>query len=121
MLWVVFVVTLLIARPDGTTVRETVRLLPDTVRLTKRLATDRTIPLRSRLPVWCLLAYLASPIDLIPDFLPVIGYADDAIVTSLVLRRLMRSAGPGKLIEHWPGSADGLAQLQRILRLRRLE
>ena len=117
-LWVGFVVILLIARPDGTTVRETVRLLPDTVRLTKRLATDRTIPLRGRVPVWFLLAYLASPIDLIPDFLPVIGYADDAIVTSLVLRHLMRSAGPAKLTEHWPGSADGLAQLQRILRLR---
>jgi uncharacterized membrane protein YkvA (DUF1232 family) len=117
-LWAAFVAVLLVTRPDGTTVRDTARLLPDTVRLTKRLATDRTIPLRKRLPVWFLVAYLASPIDVIPDFLPVIGYADDAILTALVLRHLIRRAGSDKLTEHWPGSAEGLAQLRRILRLR---
>ncbi len=116
-LWIAFVVALLIARPDRTSVRETVRLLPDTVRLVKRLATDRTIPLHTRLPVWLLVVYLASPIDLIPDFLPLIGYADDAIVASLVLRHLMRRAGRDKLAEHWPGSSAGLARLEQLLRL----
>lgn len=103
--------------PLSQTVRETVRLLPDTMRLVKRLATDRTIPLRTRLPVWLLVVYLASPLDLIPDFVPVIGYADDAIVTSLVLRHLIRHAGRDKLAEHWPGSTEGLARLQQLLRL----
>jgi uncharacterized membrane protein YkvA (DUF1232 family) len=64
-----------------------------------------------------LLVYLASPIDLVPDFIPVIGYADDVIITSIVLRRLVRRAGPEKLREHWPGTPEGLAQLQRLLRL----
>ena len=75
------------------------------------------IPLRTRLLVWLLIAYLASPIDLVPDFVPVIGYADDVIIASIVLRHLARRAGPEKLQEHWPGSADGLAQLRRLLRI----
>jgi uncharacterized membrane protein YkvA (DUF1232 family) len=68
--------------------------------------------------VWVLLIYLASPIDLIPDFVPVIGYADDAIITSFVLRHVVARAGPAKLAEHWPGSSEGLSILLRILRLR---
>jgi uncharacterized membrane protein YkvA (DUF1232 family) len=116
-LWVAFVVFVVVVRPDRSTVAETVRLFPDALRLVKRLATDRTLPLRTRLPVWLLVAYLASPIDLIPDFLPVIGYADDAIVSALVLRLLIRHVGRDKLVEHWPGSPEGLVGLQQLLRL----
>jgi uncharacterized membrane protein YkvA (DUF1232 family) len=97
--------------------RDMARLLPDTLRLIKRLATDRSIPLRKRLPLWLLFAYLASPIDLIPDFIPVVGYADDVFIASFVLRRLIRHAGRPKLVEHWPGTADGLAQILRLLRV----
>ena len=57
----------------------------------------RTIPRRTRALVWLLLAYLAVPIDIVPDFIPVIGYADDAIITSLVLRHVLRRAGHDKL------------------------
>lgn len=117
VVWVVFIGVLLVVRPGQLAVRDAVRLLPDTLRLVRRLAADRTVPLGSRLSVWFLLLYLASPIDLIPDFIPVIGYADDAILVSFVLRRLIRRAGPEKLDEHWPGTADGLARLQRVLRL----
>jgi len=115
--WIVFAAFLLVMTPDGDTVRETARLLPDSFRLLRRLTTDRTIPLRTRLLVWLLIAYLASPIDLIPDFVPVIGYADDVIIASMVLRHLVRRSGPEKLREHWPGSPEGLAQLQRLLRI----
>jgi uncharacterized membrane protein YkvA (DUF1232 family) len=117
VLWLVVVAVLIAARPDGDSIREAVRLLPDTLRLIKRLATDRTIPFGTRLPIYLLLVYLASPIDLIPDFIPVIGYADDAVVTSVVLRWLIRRAGAGKVTEHWPGTPEGLARLQRLLRL----
>jgi uncharacterized membrane protein YkvA (DUF1232 family) len=92
-------------------------MLPDTVRMVSRLARDRTIPRSARLPVWALLAYLAMPIDLVPDFLPVIGYADDAILTALVLHRLMRKAGPAKLAEHWTGTPEGLTALREMLHL----
>ena len=116
-LWLLFVVVLAIAKPDGQSMRDTARLLPDVLRLVKRLATDRSVPRMTRLPVWLLLVYLASPIDLIPDFVPVVGYLDDAIVTSLVLRWFIRRAGPAKVREHWPGTPEGLAAVQRVLRL----
>ena len=112
-----FPISLMCASPEPSSVREVARLLPDTVRLVRRLATDRTIQRSARVPVWLLIAYLGSPIDLVPDFLPVIGYADDMFLTAFVLRRLMRRAGPEKLAEHWPGSAEGLAALRRALRL----
>jgi uncharacterized membrane protein YkvA (DUF1232 family) len=60
------------------------------------------------------MAYLASPIDLIPDFLPVIGYADDAIIVSLMLRSTVRSAGLETVRRHWPGSDDGFAAICRL-------
>ena len=103
--------------PDRETIRATVRLLPDSLRLLRRLTADRAIPLRTRILVWVLIAYLASPIDLVPDFIPVLGYADDVIIASIVLRHVVRRAGAAKLREHWPGSPDGLAQLQRLLRI----
>ncbi len=114
-LWLAFVAFVLFARPAGTSLRDAMRLLPDTLRLVKRLAVDRTIPRRTRWLVWVLLVYLASPLDLVPDFVPVIGYADDAIITSFVLRHVVRRVGPGKLHDHWPGSPEGLAALIRLL------
>jgi uncharacterized membrane protein YkvA (DUF1232 family) len=117
-LWLLFVIVLAIAKPDGHSIRETARLLPDVLRLVKRLATDRSIPRVTRLPVWLLLAYLVSPIDLVPDFVPVVGYADDAIITSLVLRWFIRRAGADKVSEHWPGTPGGLAAVLRVLRIR---
>ena len=61
-----------------------------------------------------LLAYLASPVDLIPDFSPVLGYADDAVIVALALRAVVRAAGPDALTRHWPGSSDGLALVNRL-------
>jgi uncharacterized membrane protein YkvA (DUF1232 family) len=114
-LWLVFLAFLVIARPDTGTLRGLPRMLPDTVRLAARLAKDRSIPRSARLPAWALLAYLAMPFDFVPDFLPVIGYADDAILTALVLHRLSRKAGPAKLTEHWPGTPEGLTTLRQML------
>jgi uncharacterized membrane protein YkvA (DUF1232 family) len=75
------------------------------------------VPRSTRALLWFLLAYLALPIDVVPDFLPVIGYADDVIITSLVVRHLVRRAGPDTVLRHWPGSPDGLMALGRVLRL----
>ncbi len=115
--WIVVVAGVFALRPDQASIPDLLRLLPDTVRLVRRLTKDRSLPRMTRWSVWLLLAYLASPIDLVPDFVPVIGYADDVIITSIVLRRLVRRAGPEKLGEHWPGTPEGLVQLQRLLRL----
>jgi uncharacterized membrane protein YkvA (DUF1232 family) len=65
-----------------------------------------------------LLAFIASPIDLIPDVIPVIGFADDVIITALVLRWVSRAAGPEALARQWPGTPDGLDALRRLCGLR---
>jgi uncharacterized membrane protein YkvA (DUF1232 family) len=108
---------LLLARPKSGSVTEVLRLLPDTLRLFRRLAADGNLPRRTRVRLWLLLGYLAVPIDLIPDFLPVIGYADDAILVMVVLRSVLRRAGPEVIRRHWPGSAEGLVSLGRLARL----
>jgi uncharacterized membrane protein YkvA (DUF1232 family) len=110
--WLLLIVGLLIVRPKGPLLREAVRLLPDLLRLLARLARDLPRGVRVRLAL--LLAYLAIPIDLIPDFIPVVGYADDAIIVAAVLRSVVRRAGIEPVRQHWPGSADGFAALCRL-------
>jgi uncharacterized membrane protein YkvA (DUF1232 family) len=61
-----------------------------------------------RVRLGLLLGYLAIPVDLVPDFVPVLGYADDAIIVTWVLRSVVRRAGPDAVRRHWPGSQDGL-------------
>lgn len=112
--WAALVVALLVGRPRGTRLTEAVRLLPDLLRLLPRLARDRSLPRGVRVRLWLLLAYLASPLDLVPDVVPVVGYADDAIAVALVLRAVVRRAGPEAIERHWPGSADGLVALRRL-------
>ncbi len=84
------------------------RLLPDLLRLVARLARDRDLPCRVRLLLWLLLAYLASPVDLVPDVVPVVGLLDDLVAVVLVLGAVLRAAGEPALRRHWPGREDGL-------------
>jgi uncharacterized membrane protein YkvA (DUF1232 family) len=88
--------------------------VPDVVRLVRRLAADRSLPRAVRVRLWLLLGYLLSPVDLVPDFLPVIGYADDVVVVAWALRSLVRRAGAGAVERHWPGSAAGLDVVRRL-------
>ena len=114
VLWLLLLVLLWLRRPDDLTVREALRLLPDLLRLVRRLAADRGLPLALRLRVWLLLAYLVSPLDLVPDVLPVVGYADDAVLVAWVLRAVVRRAGDAALARHWPGTDVGLAVVRRL-------
>ncbi|MFF5988255.1 YkvA family protein [Prauserella flavalba] len=115
--WLALGTTLLILRPRGGLLREAVRVLPDVLRLVRRLAADRTLPRGVRIRLGLLLAYLAIPIDLVPDFIPVLGYADDAIIVTAVLRSMVRRAGLDPIRAHWPGTDDGFAALIRLLGL----
>ena len=81
LLWGVLLLLLWWARPPDLTVREALRLLPDQVRLVRRLAADRSLPRGVRVRLWLLLAYLLSPVDLVPDVVPVLGYADDVVLS----------------------------------------
>ncbi|MGV4987448.1 YkvA family protein [Streptomyces sp. NRAIS4] len=112
--WLVLLAALALARPKGNLLTEAVRLLPDLLRLVSRLARDRTLPRRARRLLWVLAGYLALPIDLVPDFIPVLGYADDAIAIAVVLRTVVRQAGPDALERHWPGTPDGLNVVRRL-------
>ncbi|WP_448619056.1 YkvA family protein [Geodermatophilus sp. URMC 65] len=115
--WLVLMAVLWTTRPDDLRLRELLRLLPDVLRLVHRLAGDGTLPRGVRVRLWLLLGYLAMPVDLVPDFVPVLGHADDAIVVALVLRSVVRRAGAAAIDRHWPGTPDGLAALRRASRL----
>jgi len=116
-IWGVMVLFLLVVarkEEDPTTLRDILRLIPDVIRLARRLAADPEIPRGVRLRLWALVAYLLLPVDLIPDFIPVVGYADDAIVVALALRSVVRVSGPDALDRHWPGTPQGLKTLKRL-------
>jgi uncharacterized membrane protein YkvA (DUF1232 family) len=112
--WAVLLLLLWRGRPEDLTVREALRLLPDLVRLVRRLAADRSLPRGVRVRLWLLLAYLLSPVDLVPDVVPVLGYADDVVVVALALRSVVRRAGGGALADAWPRGPAGLAVVRRL-------
>jgi len=78
-------------------------LVPDFVVLFRRLLSDRRVPRRKKLVLAALIPYLAMPFDLVPDFVPVAGYLDDAVIVAFVLRYVLRGSGPQLIEEHWPG------------------
>jgi uncharacterized membrane protein YkvA (DUF1232 family) len=112
--WGALIAFLVLARPKGSSLQEALRLLPDTIGLLRRLGTDGGLPRGIRVRLWLLFLYLAIPVDVIPDFLPVIGYADDAIIVCAVLRSVVRRAGAEAIRRHWRGTEAGLAALWRL-------
>jgi uncharacterized membrane protein YkvA (DUF1232 family) len=88
--------------------------VPDCLVLFRRLIADPAVPRRRKLVLGAMVVYLATPIDLVPDFLPGIGQLDDAILVALVLRYVLRAGGGGLLSEHWPGPASSLGLLERL-------
>lgn len=116
LLWLVGVLALLIVAPGRATLVDAVRLLPDLLRLLRRLAADRRLPRGLRIRLSLLLVYLALPIDLIPDVIPVLGWADDLILVAVVLRSVLRLAGPEAVRRHWPGTEEGLAAVLALAR-----
>ncbi len=114
LLWLALVILLIVTRPADLRVTDILRLLPDVVVLLRRLAADPELPRGVRIRLGLLLVYLILPIDLIPDFIPVLGYADDAIIVALALRSVTRRAGPAALERHWPGTAEGLQAVRRL-------
>jgi uncharacterized membrane protein YkvA (DUF1232 family) len=114
-LWLVVVAIVWLHRPTREQATTYVRLVPDVARLVYRLARDRATPRRYRVALLGLAAWLAMPIDLIPDFLPVIGVLDDVILAAVVLRWVGRGLGVERIAAHWSGSPDGLVILRRVL------
>jgi uncharacterized membrane protein YkvA (DUF1232 family) len=104
-------------RPARPAPLDVVRMLPDVLRLTAGRARDPATPRSCKVALAGLAVWLASPIDPIPEFLPVIGPLDDIVVTAIVLRWVGRRVGEQGLRAHWPGSDDGFGLLLRMLGL----
>ena len=94
--------------------KELATLLPNLIRLFRGLVRDPRVPRRSKALLVVGAAWLASPIDLVPEFIPVLGPLDDAVVAVLILRHVIRRAGAEVVAEHWSGEP---ATLRRLLRL----
>ena len=112
--WIALISVLVIVRRCGGLLTEALRILPDLLRLLRNLAADKTSPRGVRVRLALLSAYLAMPLDLIPDVIPVLGYADDAIIVTAVLRGEVRRAGLPAVRKHWPGTDDGFTALCRL-------
>ena len=90
--------------------------IPDCIVLVTRLVRDPRVPRRRKLLLIALVAYLSVPFDLVPDFIPVAGQLDDAIIVALVLRYFVRGGGEPMIRELWPGPEQSLALILRLAR-----
>ena len=117
LVWVALVAALYVAgrrQEDPASLRDMLRLVPDVLRMCRGLAADPDVPRGVRVRMGLLVGYLLMPIDLVPDFVPVVGYADDAIVVVWALRSVVRAAGPDALDRHWSGTPAGLLAVKRL-------
>ncbi|HVC86544.1 MAG TPA: YkvA family protein [Gaiellaceae bacterium] len=114
-LYAVFVAWLVLVGRGGDA-RALATFIPDCVVLVTRLARDPRVPRRRKLLLLGLVVYLASPLDLVPDFIPVAGQLDDAIVVALVLRHVVRAGGEPLIRELWPGPERSLALILQLAR-----
>jgi uncharacterized membrane protein YkvA (DUF1232 family) len=113
LVWVVLVASLALAGRRGHA-RALARLVPDCIVLLSRLARDPRLTRADRMAIVGVLAYLALPFDLIPDFIPIAGQLDDAIIVALLVRRLRRTITRDVIREHWPGPDESLEILFRF-------
>jgi uncharacterized membrane protein YkvA (DUF1232 family) len=114
-LWAALIVLFWVFRPRDVAVREFVRVVPDLLRLLKAIITDRAAPFDVRVVLVGLIAWIISPIDLIPEFIPVIGPLDDVVVAVVALRYTRRRMGSAELRERWTGSEEGFALISRVI------
>ena len=113
LLYALFVAALVVAG-RGAAARAVAGFVPDCVVLFRRLLGDERVPRRKKVVLAALVPYLAMPIDLVPDFIPVAGYLDDAVLVAFVLRYVLRGGGSGLIEEHWPGPPSSLAVVLRL-------
>ncbi|CAN5295777.1 DUF1232 domain-containing protein [soil metagenome] len=112
-IYLAFVIGLIAAGRTGAA-RALISLIPDCLVLFRRLLKDPRVPRRRKLALLAVIPYLAVPIDVVPDFIPIAGYLDDAIIVALVLRYVLRGATTELIQEHWTGPSESLALILRL-------
>jgi uncharacterized membrane protein YkvA (DUF1232 family) len=120
-LWIALAALMLAVRTPGQSVGELLLVFPASLRLAGALHRDSTLPRPVRWRLRIAVIYNLQPVNLIPDFVPVVGFADNIAVLAWALRSAMRIAGRETVGLHWKGSPESLAALYRVLRLRGLE
>jgi uncharacterized membrane protein YkvA (DUF1232 family) len=118
VVWVT-VIVVLVAAGRRIAARELAALIPNLLGLFKGLFTDPRVPAGSKLLLGLAIAWIISPVDLVPEFLPLLGPLDDAVVAALVLRHLVRVSGPDVVREHWRGDPRTLETILRLARIGR--
>ena len=113
--WAAFVVLLWLIRPRDVALRDLAAVVPDLLRLVRDLLADRAVPAGPRIALAGLLLWLLSPIDIIPEFIPILGPLDDVVVAVLVLRYVRRRLGQGELRRRWRGREETFELLLRVL------
>ncbi|MGH7278090.1 MAG: YkvA family protein, partial [Candidatus Rokuibacteriota bacterium] len=93
------------------------RALPDVVRLVTRLAGDPVLPRAAKIVLAAALVYIASPIDLVPDFIPLVGYLDDALLAAVIVDGILNYVDRGLVLRYWPGTPQSLDKIARVARL----
>jgi uncharacterized membrane protein YkvA (DUF1232 family) len=93
------------------------KTLPQLARLIARLVRDPMLPRAAKIALAAAMVYLASPIDLVPDFVPLVGYLDDLLLASLVVDGLLNWVDRGLVLKYWPGTPDSLEQVARAARM----
>ena len=97
--------------------KDLLRALPNLARLLARLVADPMLPRAAKVALAAALLYLASPFDLIPDFIPIVGYVDDLLVVALVVDGVLNWVDRGLILRYWPGTPDSLERVARAARL----
>ncbi|HEY7564178.1 MAG TPA: DUF1232 domain-containing protein [Acidimicrobiia bacterium] len=95
--------------------RDVVLLLPNLIKLLGRLLKDPRVPRRSKIVVGAVVAYVLSPIDLLPEFIPIAGVLDDVFLVIFALNHLIERAGEEVVVEHWDGPQDILSLIRSML------
>jgi uncharacterized membrane protein YkvA (DUF1232 family) len=100
-------------------IQDTILIVPNIVKLVGRLLADPRVPRRSKIALGAAAAYVASPIDLVPDIIPVVGWADDILFLLMAIDGLISRSGKEIVEEHWDGPVDLLTLIEDVLSLAR--
>lgn len=111
--------------PEGRSIQgrqlmtDAVLMMPNIIKLVGRLLRDPRVPRRAKITLGLALAYVASPIDLIPEVIPVVGWADDVVIVLFAIDSLIERAGHDIVQEHWDGPGDLLALIRDVVAISR--